>query len=221
MGPEREKAENQTRRFMDLERKLIALVNTVESLFVDAVVGMLEEGTESVDELREEDYKAHERWLELDSACPRLLSDGEPSREQILFVMAAVKIAADLKRVADESLRIGETLRSAPLASIIQDDPSDCLAEMVELAQSMLSDVIEAFINRDVSEASGLHLVFRELSSLHARVVREVPEAAEKGEVTAPAGTALICVAQRLERIGDEVVDISNHVTHLYRNTGQ
>jgi phosphate transport system protein len=205
-----------TRQLMELERRLIALGNSVESLFADSVVALLERGPQTVEDLREEDYKAHERWIEVDRLCSDLLADAQPTREQVRFITASIKIAADLRRAADESLRIGESLRSCG-GAVLEAEPTDSVPRMVGLTQSMLSDVIEAFLNRDVAEASGLHLVFRELTSLSNEAVTELSEAMQKASVEIQAGTALLSVAQRLERIGDEVLDISNHVSHLYR----
>lgn len=203
-----------------LERRLVLLGNTVESLFADSVVALVERGAESEDELRAEDYKAHEQWLEVDGLCVELLEAGLDEGDHISHVAAVLKIAADLRRIADESLRIGEDLRACVVPSLLEADPSGLLPRMVGLTQEMLSEVLGAFVEHDATRASALHLVFRELASAKADAAEQLSQAVQEGPVAPEVGMALFGVAQRLERIGDEVLDACNQVTHLNRGKG-
>jgi len=199
-----------------LERLLVAMGNMVESLFADSVVTLIEGSPALMPEMRQEDCKAHEQWLAIDKLCVELLADTSLEPEQVRFVWAAEKIATALKRTADESLRIGQTLRSSPgsppAAGSLSTTP-----RMATLAQSMLSDALEALVNRDPVEAVALHLVFRELASLKSAAGRELTEGMANGHVRVPAGVACLAVAEGLERVGQEVLEVSNQVHRLYR----
>lgn len=203
----------------ELERQLIAMGNMVESLFADSVVALMERNPNVVPELREEDQRTHERWLEIDKLCVELLCNGKLGSDQIRFVSAAIKIAADLKRMADESLHLGEGIRSSALGSLPAAESLASIPRLAELTQSMLNDVIEAFINRDAGEAAGLHLVYGELAALRARSVDELGDGMLKGSIPIQLGIALVGVSQRLQRMGDEVLDISNLVCRLEART--
>ncbi len=206
-------------QLQEAERRFVALGNAVEHLFADSVVTLLECSEQTVGELREEDYKAHELWLQTDKLCQEVLSDGELEASEAHLLLALVRMAADLKRMADESLRIGQTLRAGQMHCIMEADPTGCLARMVELVQSMHGDVLEAFINRDEAEASALHLVFGELASLGEQVSDELPGHMEEERVSARLALALVQVGQRLERIADDILDVANNVAHLSRQT--
>ena len=199
-----------------IERLLIGMCNMTESLFADAVVAFLDGRAEMVKELRAEDYRAHERWLEIDQLAMELLSTAEPDAQQTAFVGAVMKIAGGLKRAADESLRIGESLRDCQLDNLAE---ADSLAQLIELAQSMLGDVVEAFVNRDPTEASALYLVLRQLTTVAEQGQRQLGESIQAGELAPHVGVALVGVVQRLCHIGDEVLGIANQVSHLYRST--
>ena len=202
----------------ELEQRLIALGNTVESLFADSVMALIERIPEAAPELREEDYKAHERWREIEKLCIDLLSSGALEREQVQFVAAAGKIATDLKRTADESLRIAEHIRPAGRSEVRSSAQLGPIPQMAELTQSMLSDALEAFINRDGPEASGLHLIFRQLAELGAEAVESLAQAMQKRKLPVATGLAYAGMAERLEGIGKEVLNISSQVSHLCRN---
>ncbi len=220
--PMNEESKNQStgERLHEAERRFVALGNAVESLFADSVVALLECSEQTAGQLREEDYKAHELWLQTDKLCLQTLSDGQIEPAQARMLVALIRMAADLKRTADESLRIGQTLRASQAHCILEADPTGCLPRMVELVQSMHGDVLEAFINRDAAQASALHLIFGELASLNEQVSRELPGHVAEERVPVELALALVGVGQRLERIADEVLDISNHVAHLSRESG-
>ncbi len=197
-----------------LERLLVGMCNMAESLFADAVVTFLDGRTDLVKELRAEDYRAHERALDIDQLGMDLLGTADPDPQQRTFIAAAMKIAGALKRTADESLRIGESLRACQLDSMAG---ADSLPQTIELTQSMLSDAIEAFLNQDPTQASALYLVFRELTTFSEQCRRQLGEAIQKGGLAPHVGVALIGVTFGLGRIGDEVLGVANQVAHIYR----
>jgi phosphate transport system protein len=201
----------------ELERQVVAMGSMVESLFAEAAMALIEGSPGMVPDLREEDCRAHERWLEIDKLCTELLTNGELDPDQVHFVWAADKIATDLKRAADGALRVGASIRSCDPGSLPTAESLAGIPQMAELTQSMLSDVIEAFINHDAAEAGGLHLVFRELASLNGRTREELASAMSDGKLPVPLGLSLVCLAQQFEEIGNEVLDISNQVRQLHR----
>ncbi|MFW6188915.1 MAG: phosphate signaling complex PhoU family protein [Planctomycetota bacterium] len=193
---------------------LLRMCNSVESLFADALVAYLDGSPEMADELRTDDYRVHEQWVEIDRLCRGLLSRPAADRGRVRSLLCAVQIAGALKRAADESQQLGQRLRECGLAGT---PPTDSLPRMIELTQTMLGDVVEALVNRDPAEASGVHLVFRELADLHRRAEGAIARGIAEGGIDAPAGAALMGVPQRLLRIGDEAVGIAGRVARFYR----
>ncbi|MHC4481664.1 MAG: phosphate signaling complex PhoU family protein [Planctomycetota bacterium] len=200
----------------ELRRQVVALGNMVESLFADATMALIESPVEALPELREDDCRAHERCLEIEKLCTELLANGEPDPGQVRYIWAASKIVTDLKRAADAALRIGSSLRSLDPKALPSVESRPAIPRLTQLAQSMLSDALEAFVNHDEAEAGGLHLVFRELTALRAEAIEELVRAMAGGELAVPAGAALAGVAQRLEDIGNEVLDMSTQIRHLH-----
>ncbi len=205
----------------ELERQLIEMGNMVESLFADSVVALMEKDWGAETELREEDYRAHESWLKIDKLCLDLLCNRKLKADQVRFVSAAIKIASALKRTADQSLHIGEIIRSFELESLPDAGSLAPVASMIELTQSMLGDVIEALVNHNAEEAAGLHLVSRELASLDAKAVDELGDAMLNGRVPVHLGTGLVRAVQRLQHVGNEVLDIANQLYHVYAGSPQ
>jgi phosphate transport system protein len=201
----------------ELDRRVLTMGNTVESLFAESVVALVENGGEMLADLRTEDCKAHEQWVEIDLFCADLLSAYRLEPAQVRHVTAALKIAGALKRVADECLRIGRSVRAGLSGPPLVGDHAACVARMVALGQSMLNEALGAFVDRDAPGASALHSVFRELALLAEEAADDIADRVQGGGLEARQGAVLLGVTQRLERIGDEVLSVSNEVSHMYR----
>ncbi len=221
MGKKTRKSKRPAVDLRRLERHVIAMGNMVESLFADAVVALMDRNFQAVPELREEDYRAHERWLEIDKLCVDFLCDGNLDEDGVRFVSSAIKIAGALKRMADESLLVGGGMRACGPELPPAAESLAAISPMVERTQAMLSSVMDAFVNRDCEEAAGLHLAYRELALLDDRAVEQLGKGIMSGGITVQLGTEFVGMAQRLQRIGHEVLDVSNQVSHLYRRAGE
>jgi phosphate transport system protein len=205
----------------ELERQVIALGNLVENLFAESVMLIIERREPEGMSLRAEDCRAHERVIEIDHLCLELLARGELNDHQVRFIWSVGRIATDLKRTADESLRIGQGASRANLRDVPDVLDLDALAQMVALVQSMLGDCIEAFINRDTEEATGLHSAFRELRDLAEQSRAGSKSLLEKDLLDTDTAFELANLTQRLLTTGQQISDIGNLVAHLHQSDQQ
>jgi phosphate uptake regulator len=201
----------------ELERQVIALGNLVENLFAESVMLIIDRRESEHVSLRAEDCRAHERVIEIDHLCLELLTRSELTEHQVRFVWSVGRMATDLKRTADESLRIGQGAMRAGLPELPGAVDLDSLAQMVAMVQSMLGDCIEAFINRDTEEATGLHNSFRELANLSQQTRSQCKDLLESDLLGTEAAFELSHLAQRLLTTGEQILDIGNLVAHLHQ----
>ena len=200
-----------------LQQQLLSMAGIVESVFADAVVGLVEGDFNVASEVRLEDYKAHQTWLRAESLCVDLLSSGELSLEDVRFTAAALKIGQNLRRMADEAVQISSHIKACSAGDKSSAPSYAMLSRMVEITQSVFGSSIEALVNRDAALAQGLHLVFPELASLNRTVILEVIGEGKGEKPPAEVGVALVLVARALESISAHVLDVANAVHHLYR----
>ncbi|MBS3762992.1 MAG: hypothetical protein KGZ25_06785 [Planctomycetes bacterium] len=200
-----------------LKSQILSLAGIVESVFTEATVALVDNDIAAAREAKVEDYKAHQEWLRVDTLACDLLSTGKLELDDVQFVCAAIKMALNLRMMADQAVAISKRMQACPAGEIPPGPCTEILPRMVELSQSIYSDSIEAFVNRDGAEAQSQHLVFRELSSLNDDLVERVKEEmVEEQNLPAEVGTALILVGRSLEFIGEHTLDIANYVSHLY-----
>jgi phosphate transport system protein len=200
----------------EVKRRLLAMGSMVESLMAASLVALLDGDGNAVPELRGEDCRTHEQWLEVDKLCTELLTGGDQDAEQVRFLSAAAKIAGDFKRIGDDAFHIAEGMRACKSDCLPAARASASVPRLAELAQGMLSGCIESLIDGDPERSAELHEAFRTLTASCGSAVRALIQGVSDGDVTVPAGTALAGVAQRLERIGNEALDAATHVRHFY-----
>ena len=204
-----------------LQQRLIGMADLVESALAECIVALVDNEPGAAEEVRLEDYKAHRAWLEVDGLCLDLLCSGELDRDQVRFVHAAVKIAMNLKQMADECLRISRQVPAGAAGKLAQGAAAEIIPGIAQIAQSMLSDSIEALVNKDPVEAQGLPRAYPELESLGRQLLQhavgKTNRAEERLEPTAP----LLLAGRSLETIGRRALEIASDVAHLYPDDSQ
>jgi phosphate uptake regulator len=214
MGEETAQSTSLAGPLSELENRLIDMGNLVESLFVGSVVALIDRTGEDMPELREEDYRAHERCIEIEKAAAAILAADGLEIEQVRFVLSAAKIASALKRAADEALHIAEGLRACGPEEIASARLPAAMSEMAMLVQSMLGEAVASIAERRASEAEPMHASMRELAVLNEQALEHLAAGADPGGRQSVG--AFLRAAQHLERIGHEALDVATQVRHLY-----
>ena len=198
--------------------QLVNLADIVESAFAESILALVESDQVAAQEARLDDYKAHGVWLRVDGLCTDLLSTGALSLKELHLVCGAVKIAMDLKLMADEALSIDRHMALWSPGAQGSRASAETIGRIAELTQSTFSDGVEALVAQDASEARGLHGVYGELKALAGQHFDHVTQEIEKRQLPAAAGAASLLVARSLETIATHALDMANHVTRLYED---
>jgi phosphate uptake regulator len=222
MPDNRENAEAAAEELEVLSRHLGSLAEIVESVFAESLMVLMESDPGAAQEVRVEDYKAHKAWLQAESLCVDLLAGGDLGLREVQFVTSAIRMTMWLKLTADEAASISYRIREYPPAQPGGEEAMGTLAEMATLTQSMLSDGVAAFLNKDGAEAQRLHLVFRELSSLRKRLDQQAAGTISSvGGEFGPAALSLVLVGASLESIGEYVLELESEISRLYPAEGE
>ena len=97
------------------------------------------------------DQKIDQLELAIDEKCIDLIARYQPMAGDLRFIATAMKINADLERIADLAVDISERaleIIDKPILKPLIDIP-----KLSEVAQKMVKDSIDAFVNRNVELA--------------------------------------------------------------------
>ena len=165
-------------------------------------------------EIISSDKKVDELELAIDETCIDLIARYQPMAGDLRFVTTAMKINAELERIADLAVDISQRvleLAGKPLLKPLIDIP-----KLSAIAQSMVRDAIDAFVNRDVRLAKKVVLSDSEADKLRNNVQEElINDYMARDPKTANRAVPLLLIARHLERICDHTTNIAEDVVYM------
>ncbi|OGP72656.1 MAG: phosphate transport system regulatory protein PhoU, partial [Deltaproteobacteria bacterium RBG_16_49_23] len=131
----------------ELKQNLLKMAALVEETIHDAVQSLVKRDTELAQKTFEREKQINDFEILIDELCLRLLALRQPMAGDLRFITSAMKIVTDLERMGDQAVNIAE--RAMSLNQDPQLKPYIDLPRMAEITESMVKDVLDAFVNRD------------------------------------------------------------------------
>jgi phosphate transport system protein len=152
---------------------------------------------------------------EIDGIALDLLAMQQPMAIDLRFIVACIKINADLERVGDQAVNIAE--RVMDLASRPDPGLNVDIPRMAQFSISMVRDALNAFLTADVDLAQTV----LERDDLVDNMNREIFEAVDHamGQSAGDHRNLLdtLIVARNLERVADHATNIAEDVIFWVR----
>ncbi|MEO1090406.1 MAG: phosphate signaling complex protein PhoU [Pseudomonadota bacterium] len=199
---------------------LDALVNTIvemggvaESQVTWALAALTERDLIAGQRAIDSDARLDELEERVDQMAVRLFALRQPMAIDLRLVAMSLKISNDLERVGDYSVNVAKRARrlaDAPPAPAIRS-----LGRLGRLCQDMLSDVIDAYIQRDARKAMAVWHRDTEVDAFYDSVFRELLTYVLEDPRTTSASIDLMFVAKHLERIGDHSTNIAERLHYV------
>jgi phosphate transport system protein len=162
----------------------------------------------------DDDQKIDRLDNEIDERCIDLIARFQPMAKDVRFISTAMKINSDLERIADLAVDICQRvleIADKPLLKPLVDIP-----KLSAIAQVMVKDAIDAFINRDVVLAKKVLLSDPEADKLRNLVYTElVNDYMAKDPKTVDRAVPLLLISRHLERICDHATNIAEDVIYM------
>jgi len=197
----------------ELKENLLKMATLVEGTIHDAVQALVKRDSDLANQIFQREKQINEMELIIDEMCLRLLALRQPMAVDLRFITSAMKIITDLERMGDQAVNIAE--RAISLNQEPQLKPYIDLPRMAEIAQSMVKDVLDAFVNRDVQLARSVCERDDLVDGLNDQVVRELLTYMMSDPKTIPRAVHLMIVARCLERIADHATNIAEDVIFM------
>jgi phosphate transport system protein len=172
-----------------------------------------EADAELADEVIAFDDEVDRRYLDVEQGIEALLARQTPVAVDLRLVLAMLHTNLHLERMADYCVTIAKLTK---LVAGLEPEPRmiQAFEEMGSRAEEMIRIALDAFVSRDVEEATSLVELDELIDRANRRVVRQVLELGPDPELS-EWGLRMLLVSRCLERIGDHAVDIGEQVAYL------
>jgi len=201
-----------------LQQEILRMGSLVERAVELAVQSLRDGDVQLAVQVIEDDDLVDQLEMELEQRCIRLIALQQPLATDLRTIGTALKLVTDLERVADYATNIAEItvrLAGAPLFKPLVDIP-----RMARMAQQMLRQSLDAFIQRDVELAESVCRADDPVDELFASLYEELMGYVDAGDrQRISQAINLIFVARYLERIADHATNIGERI--IYMVTGK
>jgi len=198
----------------DFKKELLKMGALVEEEIFESIEALKNLSAERANKVISDDKVIDELENEIDERCLDLLALRQPMAVDLRFITMSLKISTDLERIADLAVDIAQRvleLVGKPLLKPLIDIP-----KLTILAQQMVKDVLDSFVNKDADLAGKVILLDSEADRLRNLVQKElVEDYMSKDSSTAPRAVPLLLIARHLERICDHATNIAEEVIYM------
>jgi len=196
-----------------LKEMIIKMAGLVEASIRDSVKSLTERDSALAKEVIENDSIVNAYDIKIDEECIRLLALKQPMGKDLRYITTAMKVTTDLERIADNAVNIAERaleLNDEPILKPYIDIP-----KMRSIAQGMIRDAIDAFVNEDKKLATDVIMRDDEVDELNAMVLRELVFIMTQDPRTVSRAMKISYVSKYIERIADHITNIAEMVVYM------
>ena len=198
----------------ELKQLLTQMASLVEISISNAILSLKQRDNAIADDVINKDDKINNLEIKIDEESLRLLALQQPMAVDLRFITSAMKINNDLERMGDHAVNIAECAKK--LNEQEQLKPLIDIPRMAEIAQGMLRDSLESFLNGNVKTARAVCIRDDEIDQLDEQIFRELASFMAEDPRTISRALNLILVSKNLERIADLSTNISEEVIFIY-----
>jgi len=199
----------------DLRRRVLEMGGVVEKQIADAIRAMVERDSEAAKAIIQGDHKVNRMDVEIDEACLRLLALHQPAARDLRLITTVLKINADLERAGDLAQNICERTLELNRERLLK--PLIDLPRMAVMAQEMLQDCLNAFVNEDVELALRVCHADDAVDAMLEQIFRELMSYVMEDPSSITRALRLIFVAKYLERVADHATNIAEMVVFMVK----
>jgi phosphate transport system protein len=197
----------------ELKGKILKMSSLVEKAIHLSIKSLVERKNELAEQVIKSEDEINMLEIEIDEFSLKLLALHQPQAGNLRFITSIMKINNDLERMGDLAVNIAEQtieLLKSPILKPLIDIP-----RMAEIAQGMVKDSLDAFVNRDSKLAKGVCERDDKVDNLNDQIFRELLTYMLQDPRTIERAIGLILVGRNLERIADHTTNICEDVIYI------
>lgn len=196
-----------------LKRSILALSAIVEDTVHRAVRSLRDRDAESAQSVIDSDPQIDDREVDIEEECQKVLALHQPVANDLRFIMAILKINAELERIGDASVNIAERVLFLVTQEAL-DVPFDYVA-MAMKAQGMLRKSLDSLICLESSLAYDVIAADDEVDALNRDAYVQIENCIRENPELVSSYVHLLGISRLIERIADHASNIAEDVIYL------
>ena len=197
-----------------IQALVVKMGGMVEAAISDAAIALETRDEELAELVRSRDKAIDRLEAQINEDAARLIALRAPTATDLRMVLAVMKIAASLERVADYAKNIAK--RTPVLAQLpLIEGAGMALRRMASAVDRMLQDALDSYIRRDAELAEDVRQRDLEVDQMYNALFREFLTHMMEDQRNISPCMHLHFIAKNIERMGDHATSIAEQVIYL------
>jgi phosphate transport system protein len=203
------------RNLDDLKERLLVMAGMAEQSIQRAVEAYRVRDLSICDLVDRSEMAINRLEREIDQMALDLLAMEQPMAIDLRFILAVIKINADVERVGDSARTISDRVRDLQAFPAV-DMPID-IPRMANLASGMVRKALQAFIEGDAEMAEAVLKMDDSVDKLNSNAHQTLLALMKKDPPLAPQALNALMISRALERVADHATNIAEDVIFWVR----
>lgn len=196
-----------------IQAKISEMGGLAEEILSDALTALKNRDADLARQAVLRDKKLDALEIELNELATNTIALRQPMAQDLRVVISALKIASTLERIGDLGKNVAK--RAIHLAEGKPGRVSSSLYRMGHQAMAQLTEILDAYVQRDTDLAVAIWRRDVELDETYNAIFREVVTYMMEDPRTIGLSSQLLFVAKNLERIGDHTTHIAENIYYI------
>ncbi|MCP4074300.1 MAG: phosphate signaling complex protein PhoU [Hyphomicrobiales bacterium] len=197
-----------------IENMTLVMGGLVETQILESVTALCNHDQKLAEKVRVDDKAVDVLESQINDLTLRTLALRQPLAMDLRSVICALKISSNLERIGDYAKNISK--RTQVLADIRSVGTAErTIKRMGEMVRKMVTDVLNAYINKDLAIADEILLCDEEVDYIHNTLFRELLTYMMENPGNITLCMHLLFIARNLERMGDHATCIAEQVHYV------
>lgn len=198
------------RELNELDKVIAEMGGLAEAQLSDAIDALIKRDEEKAARVVASDKRLDTLEHEVDELAIKMIALRQPMGDDLRMIVSALRCASAIERIGDYAKNVAK--RAVALSNSAPVGPAKTVVRMGRIVQSMLKDVLDAYLDHDVAKAESVRIRDADVDSLHTSLFRELVTYMMEDPRQITPCTHLLFVAKNIERIGDHATNISEHI---------
>ena len=197
-----------------IQAQVVKMGGMVEAAITDAASALESRDEELAEEVRRRDKAIDQLEAQINEDAARLIALRAPTATDLRMVLAVMKIAASLERVADYAKNMAKRTHVLSQMPAIEG-AGMALRRMSQAVDKMLQDALDSYIRRDAELAEDVRQRDLEVDQMYNALFREFLTHMMEDPRSITPCMHLHFIAKNIERMGDHATSIAEQVIYL------
>jgi phosphate transport system protein len=199
----------------DLKEKLLVMAGMAEQAIQRSIEAYRVRDLSICDLVQRSEPAINRQEREIDQMALDLLAMEQPMAIDLRFILAVIKINADIERVGDQAVNIAGRVRDLQAMPPV-DIPVD-IPKLASMAASMVRRALQSFIDADANLAESVIAMDDQVDQMNNAIYRTLSKLIHDEPSQTPQALNVLLIARNLERVGDHATNIAEDVIFWVR----